>query len=369
MSNILSTSPLDNRHFSADIATKLGDINAAVIIQQLHYWLQKDVGVIIDGIKWIYNSFEAWVKEQFKWLSVWQFRQAMNLLRSLGIVKVIRYKARQWNQTNYYTLDYDRLHEFLGTESSTSTTDSEEAKNAESTEISDLCNNTDQAEESLTLEMRDSKLSYIDSKKTSLEDQTTKQTVAASPEKEELNALGEPEAKVTQPKVNGLGEENKANSGFGNKSAGKEVSSAKCSIKVVNKEWRSHLDQLDSLGVGINPTVVKVVKANQKEDVERAIALLKSRKRDGHISNPAGFVVQSLKQNWGQEVSKTEDSQATFRYWYGMARELGYCQGTEIRDGEQWVLLSGNWEKWESAVERWYSVDYLRKVLGRNNNR
>ena len=82
MSNILSTCPLDNRHFSADIATKLGDINAAVIIQQLHYWLNKDVGVIIDGIRWIYNSFDSWVTSQFKWLSVWQFRKAMSLLRS-----------------------------------------------------------------------------------------------------------------------------------------------------------------------------------------------------------------------------------------------------------------------------------------------
>ncbi len=88
---------------------------------------------------------------------------------------------------------------------------------------------------------------------------------------------------------------------------GKEVSSAKRSIKVVNKEWKSHLDQLDSLGVGINPTVVKVVKVNQKEDVERAIALLKARKRDGHVSNPAGLFVQALKQNWGQEVVSNED--------------------------------------------------------------
>ena len=86
-------------------------------------------------------------------------------------------------------------------------------------------------------------VSYKDPKKTSLEDQTTKQTVAASPENEELNALGEPEAKVPQSEVTGLTDENKANSAVGNQSAGQEVSSAKCSIKVVNKEWKSHLDQ------------------------------------------------------------------------------------------------------------------------------
>ncbi len=300
MSNILSTSPLDNRHFSAEIASKLGDINSAVIIQQLHYWLQKDVGVIIDGIRWIYNSFEAWVKEQFKWLSVWQFRQAMNLLRSLGIVKVIRYKAKQWNQTNFYTLDYDRLHEFLGTESAST----KEVKNAETIETVDLCNNTPQDEENYTLEMRTAHKSIYDPKSTSVEDQAAKQTVAAPPENEEIKPPCEPEAKVSQPEVTGHVQDLKGNSGVGNKSAGQEVSSANCSIKVVNKEWKSHLDQLDSLGVGINATVVKVVKTNGKENVERAIALLKSRKRDGHISNAAGFFVQALKQNWGQEVTK-----------------------------------------------------------------
>ncbi len=249
---------------------------------------------------------------------------------------------------NYYTLDYDRLHEFLGTESSST----EEIKNPESTEISELCNNTARSGENYTLDLRTAHKSIYDTKNTSLEDQTTKQTVAASPENEEIKALGEPEAKLSQAKVTGLEEDKKANSGFGNKSAGQEVSSAKCSIKVVNKEWKSHLDQLDQLGVGINPTVVKVVKANQKEDVDRAIALLKSRKRDGHVSNPAGLFVQALKQNWGSEIASTEDSQATFRYWYQLARELGYCQSQEIRDNEQWVLLSGNWEKWQSAVDR-----------------
>ena len=73
------------------------------------------------------------------------------------------------------------------------------------------------------------------------------------------DALGEAQSKVSQPEVNGPGEDKKANSGFGNQSAGQEISSAKCSIKVVNKEWKSHLDELDSLGVGINPTVVKVM--------------------------------------------------------------------------------------------------------------
>ena len=62
---ILSTSSQDNRCFNPEIAAKLEDINAAVIIQQLHYWLQKDVGVVIDGVRGVYNSFESWVRTQY----------------------------------------------------------------------------------------------------------------------------------------------------------------------------------------------------------------------------------------------------------------------------------------------------------------
>ena len=37
-----------------------------------------------------------------------------------------------------------------------------------------------------------------------------------------------------------------------------------------------------------------------------AIALLKARKRDGQVSNPAGYFVQALRPNWGSEVASTE---------------------------------------------------------------
>jgi hypothetical protein len=29
---------------------------------------------------------------------------------------------------------------------------------------------------------------------------------------------------------------------------------------------------------------------------------------------------------------------------------LGYCTGQEIREGEQWICLSGAWESWEKAI-------------------
>lgn len=161
--SILATSPTSTRHFDMNIAAALGDINAAVIVQQLNYWMQKEgVGVTIDGVKYIYNTFVDWVNSQFSWLSVWQFRKAMSLLRSLEIVKVIRYKSKQWNQTNYYTLNSDRLVEFLNREMT------------ESIEISEMCNTPSQGEGNLTLEVRDIEVSYIETKNTN-QKETAKQ--------------------------------------------------------------------------------------------------------------------------------------------------------------------------------------------------
>lgn len=63
------------------------------------------------------------------------------------------------------------------------------------------------------------------------------------------------------------------------------------------------------------------------------------------------------------------DKAAVFQHWYDLARELGYCSGQQVREGEQWVKLSGVWEKWADAVKRGYSLDYLKKIIKRNQRR
>ena len=144
----INSSKQDNRFFSAELARALNDVNAAIICQQLHYWLQKDVGVIIDKTRWIHNTFKQWVQYQFQWMSVWQFRQSMKKLRDLKIVKVIRYRAKEWKQINYYTLDYERLEEFLKSQS------------VETIEISDVCDSTSRDVNNSHLEMAKSSTSY-----------------------------------------------------------------------------------------------------------------------------------------------------------------------------------------------------------------
>jgi hypothetical protein len=355
------------------IAAALGDINAAIIVQQLHYWMQKkEVGVIIEGVKYVYNTFVDWVNEQFQWLSVWQFRKAMSLLRSLGIVKVVRYKARQWNQTNYYTLDGDRLVEYLKSQSS------------ESIEISEMWGNTDQGKRIQHLEVRDTDISLNESKNTNL-DLTAEQVVSESIKSQfQLSAAAERKTTLKEEEiekqVKPRQERLTARTGQKNLKSGQAQSNIgedKTPIFVdyiVNKDWSDLIPNLDDAGIPTNKTVINLLKMYSPEQVKGAIALVKARKRDQHIPNPSGYFVAALKQDWGSkqivESSNSEgeiDTAAVFRHWYDLARELGYCSGQEIRDGEQWVCLSGSWEKWADAVKRGYSLDYLKKIMKRNS--
>ena len=195
--------------------------------------------------------------------------------------------------------------------------------------------------------MRDTKLSYIGTKITSQEE-AAEQCVAAP----SLKVLKEEESQK-QPKHNlsgltGSPGQNKTESGDAEENIGEEKNSPDVDY-IVNSEWGSHLKQLDSAGVPINPTVVRMVKKYKEEEVEGAIALFKTRKREQHIPTPAGYFVQALKEGWAkgstlgnEENLDSSDRGSVFRYWYDLARELGYCSATEVRDGQQWVCLSGS---------------------------
>ncbi len=149
-------------------------------------------------------------------------------------------------------------------------------------------------------------------------------------------------------------------------------------VKINNQEWRSHLEELDQLGVRGNKTIVNALKTFSRSKVEATIALYRQRKREtGYIDNPCGYFMQALKEDWaGQNAKKVvnedsqapEDQAALFRYWFELAKELGYCSRTEERDGERWVFLSGVWEKFVDAWGRGYNLEYLRKVKKRTTD-
>ena len=355
--SILGTSPTAIRVMDMNIAEALGSMEAALILQQLHYWMEKEgLGVKINNAKYIYNSFKDWVSQQFTFLTEWKFRKAMKILRSLSIVDVIRYKAPQWNQTNYYSLNYEKLREWA---------------EAESIEIAEMCNSSSQDVNYLTHEMRDTSSSLYEPKSTT-KDETTKQFAVAEQKKVLEEEKSQSNRNHYSARLTASVSQIKQESKQDKSNPSKETNIAQVDY-IVNKDWSKLIPLLGSVGVPINKTLKDLLKLYSAEKVENAIALVKARKREQYIPNPSGYFVAALKGDWGAKNLVSEEGRdceidrgALFRHWYDLARELGYCSGQEVRDGEQWVILSGSWEKWELVVKRGYSLDYLKKIMKRN---
>ena len=380
--SILSTSPTSIRVFDVNIANALGSSEAATILQQLHYWMQKpSVGVIVDGVKYVYNTFRQWIKEQFLYLSESKFINAMKILRSYEIVKVDRCKAKNWNQTNHYSLNYQKLREWA---------------KAENIEISELADKPSQDEEKRSLEMSDSEVSLYEPKNTNHKKLTTKQD-QSDRQSEKLTpfaAASLKSAKEAEENQKGSipysvkliceavsfrtasAEQNKVQSELNKPNIVKETNIAQVD-HIINLKWEKLIPELDKAGIPINKTIKDLLKLYPFEKLKDAIALLRARKRDSHIPNPSGYFVAALKGDWssktvinneGDRSNQTIDKAAVFRHWYDLAKELGYCSGTEVRFGEQWICLSGTWERWETAQGRGYSLEYLKKIMKRNRS-
>ncbi|AFY71984.1 hypothetical protein Pse7367_3758 (plasmid) [Thalassoporum mexicanum PCC 7367] len=94
------------------IARAIG-LKEAVVLNQIHYWLEKGAGTVIDGARWIYNTIKEWA-EQLKCLSFNQVRRAIQHLEDLQILKSCKPWKREWDQRKAYRIDYDRLKALQG---------------------------------------------------------------------------------------------------------------------------------------------------------------------------------------------------------------------------------------------------------------
>lgn len=96
-----------------DLAVKIG-LNEAIILQQLHYWLERSVN-IREGCKWVYNDYTQW-QEQFPFWSERTIQRAFLTLEKLGIVvskQFEKYTANytKRNRRKWYTIDYVKFAE------------------------------------------------------------------------------------------------------------------------------------------------------------------------------------------------------------------------------------------------------------------
>jgi hypothetical protein len=96
---------------------KLIGLNEAIVVQQIHYWLQNKPN-IRDGIRWTYNTYEGWAK-QFPWWSESTVKRTIKKLESDGLlITTANYNKMKIDNTKWYSINYDKLNELHTTDES-----------------------------------------------------------------------------------------------------------------------------------------------------------------------------------------------------------------------------------------------------------
>jgi len=92
------------------LAKKIG-LNEAIILQQVHYWLNPSFNQnFIEGKYWVYNSYPQWL-EQFPFWSVITVKRAIQSLEKSGLLIGKQLHKNRFNKAKWYTIDYGKLAE------------------------------------------------------------------------------------------------------------------------------------------------------------------------------------------------------------------------------------------------------------------
>jgi hypothetical protein len=95
------------------ILTKRLGIHCAHLINQIDYWLQNPrAGYIVEGKKWIWNSYSDWSK-QLPWLSVDQVGRCVRAMENKGYIISDNFNNNSRDRRKWYRLNYEKLAEEL----------------------------------------------------------------------------------------------------------------------------------------------------------------------------------------------------------------------------------------------------------------
>jgi uncharacterized phage protein (TIGR02220 family) len=90
------------------LAVKIG-LNEAVVLQQIHYWVQSSSHQI-EGRQWIYNTYKEWQKQ----LPFWSESTIIRTIRSLedqGYLITGNWNHMKMDKTKWYAIDYEKVEE------------------------------------------------------------------------------------------------------------------------------------------------------------------------------------------------------------------------------------------------------------------
>lgn len=124
-----------------ELVRVLGDLNEAVILNQLHYWIEinkKAKKNLHGGKYWVFNTYQTWKETDFDFWSTDTIRRTLTRLENKGIVLTANYNKLKIDKTKWYTIDYERLQELINKR------EEKQAANKENADcVQDMANCTD----------------------------------------------------------------------------------------------------------------------------------------------------------------------------------------------------------------------------------
>lgn len=101
---------------NTNLALVLGDLNEAIVLNQLNYWLginRKADKNFIDDRYWVYNSYSDWKARDFPYWSEKTIQRTFTRLENKGVVVSANYNKLAIDKTKWYTIDTEKLQELV----------------------------------------------------------------------------------------------------------------------------------------------------------------------------------------------------------------------------------------------------------------
>lgn len=109
--NELFANEFDTQIIRKKLAKLIG-LNEAIVLNQLHYWIEKNKRAdknYYDGNYWVYNTYDDWQKYDFEYWSVDTVKRTFGKLEKSGLVISGNYNKMPMDRTKWYTIDYEML--------------------------------------------------------------------------------------------------------------------------------------------------------------------------------------------------------------------------------------------------------------------
>jgi hypothetical protein len=98
-----------------DLAICFG-VNEAIVIQQIHYWLEINRETeknFINGRYWTYNSIGDWHEKNFPFWSYDTVKRIFKELEKLGLLITDNFNEQKRDRTKWYSIDYEKLDQLM----------------------------------------------------------------------------------------------------------------------------------------------------------------------------------------------------------------------------------------------------------------